>query len=140
MATGRYRADRFGVAVFRRHDRIVFADHGDTRGGRNADNFGVVKIVQKLFHQRQSFGLIAAVIVHLATTGLRLAELNGVAQPLQNRHDGLARLRKQCVVITGNEERNPQPSIYRKKVLRDYDFRIFSNVQWLVHWQGKCVV
>ena len=84
-----------------------------------------MEIVEELFHQRKSFALIAAVVMHLAAAGLGLAELDGVAEPFEDADDGLPCFWKQSVVVAGDEERNTQTSMYRISANGSYDFRIY---------------
>jgi hypothetical protein len=46
--------------------------------------------------------------VHLPAAGLAGWEIDGMPEALEQAHDCLAGLRKQRVVVTGDEKRNPQ--------------------------------
>src|SRR5262249_28010311 len=58
-------------------------------------------------HQRHRFLLVASVVMHLATAGLLHGKVDLVAKPLEEADNTFAGLRKKCVVVTGDEERNP---------------------------------
>jgi hypothetical protein len=47
--------------------------------------------------------LVARIPVHLPAARLPCRKLDRMPKPLQNPHYRLARIRKQCVVITGNK-------------------------------------
>jgi hypothetical protein len=47
-------------------------------------------LVYKSLKQRQRFGLVAGVPVHLAAAGLARREVYGVAEALEDADDGLA--------------------------------------------------
>ena len=53
---------------------------------------------------RQRFRGIAGVVVHLSAAGLRVAELDRVPEPLEHRHDRLAGLGEERVVVAADEE------------------------------------
>jgi hypothetical protein len=56
----------------------------------------------------EGLALIAGVVVHLAAAGLAGREVDGVAEALEDAHDGLAGAGKERVVIAGDEERDAQ--------------------------------
>jgi len=82
---------------------IVFPHHGHARGRGYANNFTIPKDLNKAAHKRKGLHLIAGVVVHLPAAGLAGRKLDRMSQPFQHLHHGLTRLRKQSVVIAGNE-------------------------------------
>src|SRR5579863_8502550 len=65
-------------------------------------------------HQRNRFGMIAGVVMHLPAAGLGGAEFHRVAQTFEHAHHRLAGLGEERVVIAGDEERD-QHTYWRKR-------------------------
>jgi hypothetical protein len=68
----------------------------------------MAKLRNEPSYQRERFGLIACVPVHLSATGLPCRKIDRMAQPLKHLDDGLASLGKQGVVVAGNKQRDLQ--------------------------------
>lgn len=64
----------------------------------------MAKLLYKAPDQRESLRLVTGIPMHLSAAGLACREINRMAQPLEHLDDGLARLWKQGVVITGNKQ------------------------------------
>ena len=59
-------------------------------------------------NQRESFAVIAAVVMHLGTASLCQREIDGVSKPFEYAYDRDSSLWEQSVVIAGYEERDAQ--------------------------------
>ena len=94
------------VAGFRRHLRIMLADHRDAGRRRDADDFGAVEDASEMLHQRPRVAGVAGVVMHLPAAGLLPPELDLVAEPLEHGDDRLSRFREQRVVVAGDEQRS----------------------------------
>src|SRR5260221_1381158 len=117
---------------------IHVAHHADARGRRRDHDVGVGKDVYEMTHERQRLALIARVVVHLATTGLRLGEVHRVPQALEDGDGRLPDLGKERVVETGDEERDshrPGHLPLLAGTARRYQRRAFS-VQSLRRWSA----
>ncbi len=97
----------------------MFAHHGDARGGRDADGFGVAEGVDEVADERDGFCVVAGVVVHLSAAGLGERELDGVAEAFEDASDGDARLGEEGVIVAGDEECDAQGEISGLSVQAD---------------------
>ena len=91
------------ISTFGSHLRIMVANHGYARRGRNANHFGAAKNLQEVLHHGQSLFLVAGVVVHLAATRLRGPKLDRMAQLFEDGDDRFTGLRKKSVVVAGDK-------------------------------------
>lgn len=93
------------VSEFFEEAGILLADHGDTGRGGDHNAFRVSIKLNESPGLRVCFTTKAGIGVHLAAASLRREEIEIDAQPLEQPHRRTSRLRKQRVVIAGDEER-----------------------------------
>ena len=123
-----------GVAGFEGHFGVVVAHHGDAGGGGDDDGFGVAELLDEALEEGEGFGLVAGVVVHLAAAGLGGVEVDGVAEALEDAHDGLAGAGEERVVIAGDEERDAQVQNLRRGPENSIEIlfpsRSFRQIRW----------
>ena len=73
----------------------------------------MLELVNKALQEGRRLRLVASIVVHLAAAGLARRELDRMTKPLEDAHDRFSRLRKQRVVIAGDEKRDSQGSPLR---------------------------
>ena len=117
-----------------RHGGIVLAHVRNAARGGNDDDFGVAKLLDKTWKQRESFVPVAGVDMHLATAGLAGREVNGVAEALEHAHDRLACGGEQGVVVAGDEERDAQGNSFGGRISIQILFHnaVSGSVGWSV--------
>ncbi len=93
------------VAEFFKEAWILIADHGDAGGGGNDDGFRVLIEADEALGLREGLGAEAGVGVHLAAAGLLGLKVELDAQAFEQSDHSAAGLRKERVVIAGDEER-----------------------------------
>ena len=96
--------DELCIAVHLGGFEVVIAHHGDAGGGWNDDGFCILIDADKVTDDRDGFAQVASIPVHLTAAGLLGAELDFMAEALENAYDGFACLGEESIVVAGNEK------------------------------------
>ena len=112
--------DKCMVAGGNRSFFIMLANHRHARGRWNANCLGIAKDFDEVANDRDGFAMIAGIPMHLAAAGLVGREIDRVAEALEHADYCLACLRKQGVVVAGNEQRHAH----------DHDLPEFLECTW----------
>ncbi len=117
-----------------RHQRIVIAHHRHATGRRAHHRLRRFELLHKSPQQRIRLFLVAGIPVHLPAAGLAGRKVDSMSQPLQHADHGLTRLRKQRVVIAGDEQpetRNPLP-LRSTSTMRAHTAQLHNSLSTLV--------